>query len=131
MVEGSVIICTQHAAGGLGGLRLAVQRAVDEDVSLRLVCASGTLKITKKRASINKFVFAAVVDLQSSTLQMGRYEVTTQSHVEDETCVTCLEQFKDGELRSKLDCGYRLHRRCLDGMIINVIDRCPFCRSYL
>jgi len=76
-------------------------------------------------------VFAAVVDLQSSPLQMGRYEVTTQSHVEDETCVTCLEQFKDGELRSKLDCGHRLHRRCLDGMIINVIDRCPFCRSYL
>ncbi|ESN96149.1 hypothetical protein HELRODRAFT_67821 [Helobdella robusta] len=53
-----------------------------------------------------------------------------RNHFPTDTCVVCLEKFKDGEFVRQLPCAHVFHHTCLDGWIQNKTN-CPSCRRVL
>lgn len=50
------------------------------------------------------------------------------SHSDElETCVTCLEDLKEGHTATVLPCGHRFHRKCLKPWL-ELHNTCPICR---
>lgn len=45
-----------------------------------------------------------------------------------EICVICLENFKEHELISKLECNHSYHEHCIKEWIINKLI-CPYCKN--
>lgn len=44
-------------------------------------------------------------------------------------CPICLDQMKDDEANTTLNCGHKFHNRCLENMVRHRHNRCPLCRS--
>ena len=50
--------------------------------------------------------------------------------VEDqEMCVICVDNFKDGDLQRVLPCNHFFHIECIDEWLINHSDLCPLCKK--
>ncbi|XP_021276589.1 RING-H2 finger protein ATL56 [Herrania umbratica] len=56
-------------------------------------------------------------------------EGTRTTHLESDSCVICLDAFKEGQwCRNLVMCGHLFHRKCLDAWLTKVAA-CPICRT--
>ncbi|KAK6273046.1 hypothetical protein POUND7_010129 [Theobroma cacao] len=56
-------------------------------------------------------------------------EGTRTAHLESDSCVICLDGFKQGQwCRNLVMCGHLFHRKCLDTWLTKV-GACPICRT--
>ncbi|MBA0584891.1 hypothetical protein Gorai_015686, partial [Gossypium raimondii] len=67
---------------------------------------------------------------QLKKLPQFRFSHETESVGSDsDSCVICLDGFRQGQwCRSLVGCGHLFHRKCLDGWLIKVAA-CPICRT--
>jgi len=59
--------------------------------------------------------------------ETGNLETNFSSH---KCCSICIDDFKDGELISKLKCGHEYHEKCI-GIWIYTKPQCPLCKKML
>lgn len=59
--------------------------------------------------------------------EIKNFETSYSSH---KCCSICLDDFKDGELISKLKCGHEYHEKCI-GIWIYTKPQCPLCKKML
>ncbi|XVE98681.1 hypothetical protein REPUB_Repub03eG0128600 [Reevesia pubescens] len=54
---------------------------------------------------------------------------TKATHLESDSCVICLDGFRQGQwCRNLVGCGHLFHRKCLDAWLTKVAA-CPICRT--
>jgi|TARA_B100001971_G_scaffold60976_1_gene55964 hypothetical protein len=59
--------------------------------------------------------------------EIKNFETSYSSH---KCCSICLDDFKDGELISKLKCGHEYHEKCI-GIWVYTKPQCPLCKKML
>ena len=56
-------------------------------------------------------------------------ETKKATHLESDSCVICLDRFRQGQwCRNLVGCGHLFHRKCLDAWLMKVAA-CPICRT--
>ncbi|XP_004363799.2 hypothetical protein CAOG_02960 [Capsaspora owczarzaki ATCC 30864] len=56
-------------------------------------------------------------------------QVSLASTVCEETCVICLDDFKEGDTLRCLPCSHDFHQNCVDQWLLTKNRACPLCRS--
>lgn len=70
------------------------------------------------------------------SIEMDNYEYNKENknletnYLSHKCCSICLDDFKDGELISKLKCNHEYHEKCI-GVWIYTKPQCPLCKEML
>jgi|TARA_B110000914_G_C15501450_1_gene466029 hypothetical protein len=72
------------------------------------------------------------------SIEMDNYEYNKDNEISNcetnysshKCCSICIDDFKDGELISKLKCGHEYHEKCI-GIWIYTKPQCPLCKKML
>jgi hypothetical protein len=75
----------------------------------------------------SSFIVSIEMDNYEYDKEIKNLETSYSSH---KCCSICLDDFKDGELISKLKCAHEYHEKCI-GIWIYTKPQCPLCKKML